>query len=481
MAHGQEELQELQVFYQAISTASDCLIRVSDSGEPAESQPHVSYTGIGGTLECLYAQSMETYITFGYNPTAHPLPLEGTSDGQADCHRIAEHFDTSHYGLGLTKFLKIHEGMGLRRTRQQMHTVETICEAMTDLRQTYPNAGAREMVSLLFHEQNMSVARSVVTSYFAIYEPELVLQCKANRLRRRRFWAAGVNDIFTVDQHDKWLRYGLGLHTGIEPFSGRIMWMRVWHSNWNPQLILSYYLDTLDMLGHMPMVTQSDPGSENFGIANAHTMLRQWHDPALQGTLQHRWMQNKKNRELDAYQDRVNNTQKRRDRNKILPHGMPNIVYQSPEDFGALDFKITVEREALDHCCYEELGCPSVTRQSAWDVYLLLLDMLQGNEEIPSAIEDVEEDLPLLENHQDLPYREENNGTYYMGGVGGGLGLGDKDLYQLDNLIRDDEPDTAGSIDEDIVGLDHDGLVVWEFSYFSDVSDGDTDVPVDEW
>jgi hypothetical protein len=43
----------------------------------------------------------------------------------------------------------------------------------------------------------------------------------------------------------------------------------------------------------MPMVTQSDPGSENFGIANAHTMLRQWHDPALQGTLQHSWMQNK--------------------------------------------------------------------------------------------------------------------------------------------------------------------------------------------
>jgi hypothetical protein len=43
------------------------------------------------------------------------------------------------------------------------------------------------------------------------------------------------------------------------------------------------------------MVTQSDPGSENFGIANAHTMLHQWHDPALQGTLQHCWMHNKKN------------------------------------------------------------------------------------------------------------------------------------------------------------------------------------------
>lgn len=61
--------------------------------------------------------------------------------------------------LRLTKFLKICEGMGLWRTRQQMHTVETIHEVMTDLRLTYPNAGAREMVSLLFHKQNMSVAR----------------------------------------------------------------------------------------------------------------------------------------------------------------------------------------------------------------------------------------------------------------------------------------------------------------------------------
>ncbi|KAG1887222.1 hypothetical protein F4604DRAFT_1675229 [Suillus subluteus] len=277
---------------------------------------------------------------------------------------------------------------------------------------------------------------SVVTSYFAIYKPDLVLQRKANCLRRR---------------------YGLGLHTGIKPFSGRIMWMRVWHSNRNPQLILSYYLDILDMLGHMPMVTQSDPGSENFGIANAHTMLRQWHDPALQGfesLLDHGvmsgWYDSNNTlqmmRELDVYQDRVNNSRKRRDRNKILPHGVSNLIYQSANNFGALDFKITVEREALDHV----------------------------NAEIPSAIEDVEED---LQNHQDLPYHEEDNGAYYMGGVGGGLGLGDKHLYQLERLARDDEPETTSSIDEDVVGLDHDGLVIWEFS---DDSDGDADA-MDEW
>jgi len=45
----------------------------------------------------------------------------------------------------------------------------------------------------------------------------------------------------------------------------------------------------------MPLITQSDPGSENYGVANAQTLLRQWHDPSLVGTIQHRWMRQKKN------------------------------------------------------------------------------------------------------------------------------------------------------------------------------------------
>ena len=44
-----------------------------------------------------------------------------------------------------------------------------------------------------------------------------------------------------------------------------------------------------------PLVSQSDPGTENYGIANGHTMLRHLHDPSLSGTLQHRWMLKKKN------------------------------------------------------------------------------------------------------------------------------------------------------------------------------------------
>jgi hypothetical protein len=59
----------------------------------------------------------------------------------------------------LTKFVKIRIEMGLLCTRQQSHTVESIHDTMMSLRETYPNAGAQEMVSLLFHERAMSVSR----------------------------------------------------------------------------------------------------------------------------------------------------------------------------------------------------------------------------------------------------------------------------------------------------------------------------------
>ena len=91
--------------------------------------------------------------------------------------------------------------------------------------------------------------RTVMREYFLTYEPELLRQQKVNRLKCRRFWAARVNDIWAIDQHNKWLCFGLTLHTGIEPFSGRILWTKVWHSNCNPQLILSYYLESVEFFG----------------------------------------------------------------------------------------------------------------------------------------------------------------------------------------------------------------------------------------
>jgi hypothetical protein len=39
----------------------------------------------------------------------------------------------------------------------------------------------------------------------------------------------------------------------------------------------------------VPIITQSDPGTENYGVANAHTLIRHRLDPNLTNTLQHRF------------------------------------------------------------------------------------------------------------------------------------------------------------------------------------------------
>jgi hypothetical protein len=58
---------------------------------------------------------------------------------------------------------------------------------------------------------------------------------------------------------------------------------------------MAAYHFTSAHVSDVPMVTQSDPGTENMGVANTQTMLRQMHDAALQGFVQHRWMRLKKN------------------------------------------------------------------------------------------------------------------------------------------------------------------------------------------
>ncbi|KAG2029735.1 hypothetical protein BDR03DRAFT_1018013 [Suillus americanus] len=203
----------------------------------------------------------------------------------------------------------------------------------------------------------------------------------------------------------------------------------------------------------MPLITQSNLGTKNYGIANAQTLLCQHYDPTLQGTLQHCWMHTKKNvmpeiiwsqlwcrftpgfktlldegviegwydsgntlhmmvfcwvfipwlqQELNVYRDQVNNTTKRRDHNKVLPHGVPNLIYDSPEDFGALDFKVSIDREGIDYIqnfyvnasnpvfdivppmlsdfiehCYDTMGHPPVTQSSVWTVYRNMMSATQ--------------------------------------------------------------------------------------------------------
>ena len=59
------------------------------------------------------------------------------------------------------------------------------------------------------------------------------------------------------------------------------------------------YLDIKSLVA-IPLTTQSDPGSENYGVANIHTLACHELDPMLAGTLQHHWKWKKNNVKSEA-------------------------------------------------------------------------------------------------------------------------------------------------------------------------------------
>ncbi|KAJ3014139.1 hypothetical protein NUW54_g1383 [Trametes sanguinea] len=160
--------------------------------------------------------------------------------------------------------------------------------------------------------------------------------------------------------------------------AGEIKWLNIWWNNSNPRLITSYYLQAVRRLGAIPLVTQSDPGMENYGITNAHTYMRHVLDSTLSDTLQHRWMRKHMNIK-------------------------PEIL--CPAEFNVSDFKIPVPPELLEdverqwapsahpmfkcapgyiECkmveAFTTLGSPVVSSETFWPIYLQVVQYMLAPE-----------------------------------------------------------------------------------------------------
>ncbi|EGN94795.1 hypothetical protein SERLA73DRAFT_155521 [Serpula lacrymans var. lacrymans S7.3] len=193
-------------------------------------------------------------------------------------------------------------------------------------------------------------------------------------------------------------------HVGIEPCSGYVLWLKVWWTNHNPRLICGWYCNIMERLGGMPLITQSDPGTENYSIANDHTLLRYMQDPALDKMLVFHyvfipWIQ----QELDRFVDRFNRTKPRHNSHKLLPHGHPIDIFNQPEKFELRDFVVKIHPPyltevrkkyappdhhvfnlvppafALQACAISDAAnYPPICCNNVWDIYVHLLEQFQN-------------------------------------------------------------------------------------------------------
>ncbi|KZT53393.1 hypothetical protein CALCODRAFT_440209, partial [Calocera cornea HHB12733] len=176
--------------------------------------------------------------------------------------------------------------------------------------------------------------------------------------------------------------------------------------------------------------------------------------------------------ELDCWVHSVNYSSKRHDKNKILPQGRPQLIFEHATRFGTLDFGVKVDPTAIaalqpsyaphdtPHlelvplgfaaiagALYNELGRPEVSWNTIWNVFRTLVWKFQTTRMDDPVIQIALESewnphLAALAEAQELEEEGEpegvplkdgmriSSGLAYMGGVAGGVGNEDFDSYE---------------------------------------------------
>lgn len=139
--------------------------------------------------------------------------------------------------------------------------------------------------------------------------------------------------------------------------------------------------------------------------------------------------------------------------------------------------------------CYNSLDRPPITHATVWHVYLDILRTIQESATrfppqlpTPAMIEESKAagSLPLIEGQRDLPFNEVD-GQYYMGGVGGGLGLGEWSLIRISKGSCIPDTDHVRRLEE-LDDQDEPGIVeVGADVVVSDFSDDEQSDDIDDW
>lgn len=106
-------------------------------------------------------------------------------------------------------------------------------------------------------------------------------------MKKGNFSSKGPNFVHSLDGHDKLMGYQnstfpIAIYGCLDTASRKLMWIRVWISNSNPQLIGRWYLEHLMETNLMPAIIRLDKGMETGTMATMHAFLRSKHDDDME-------------------------------------------------------------------------------------------------------------------------------------------------------------------------------------------------------
>lgn len=101
------------------------------------------------------------------------------------------------------------------------------------------------------------------------------VECRKGRLlRRRAYFSKGPNYLWHVDGYDKLKPYGLCISGCIDGYSRKIIWLNVYYTNNDPEIIGGYFVEALKDCGGCPNTVRGDFGTENILVRDFQEYLR---------------------------------------------------------------------------------------------------------------------------------------------------------------------------------------------------------------
>ena len=164
-------------------------------------------------------------------------------------------------------------------------TVEQVREALTkEVGGPGKLLGYRAMQKKLRQEHELKVPRDLVYAVMQDVDPE-GLQARgdvgnAKQKKKGRYTTKGPNFVHSLDGHDKLMGYQnstfpLAIYGCIDTASRKILWLKIWVSNSEPQRIGHWYLAYLYKTRVLPWYLRIDKGTETGTMATMHAYLHQ--------------------------------------------------------------------------------------------------------------------------------------------------------------------------------------------------------------
>ena len=142
--------------------------------------------------------------------------------------------------------------------------------------------GYRAMQKKLRQEHKLNVPRDLVYAAMQEVDPQ-GLEARGGvgngrQKKKGKYTTKGPNFVHSLDGHDKLMGYQnrtfpLAIYGCIDTASRKILWLKIWVSNSNPQQIGRWYLEYLYETGVMPWYLRLDKGTETGTMATMHAYL----------------------------------------------------------------------------------------------------------------------------------------------------------------------------------------------------------------